>query len=97
MSRRFGGTARLLVLSLLLLAVSPVTAPFSTCDPLDLFGGNGAPTSPSGAHKSTQDPQAITCACPATGLPPVRSRSATAALPQRVNHVHRASHVPLRI
>jgi len=46
---------RLCVIALLLLAVSPVTAPFSTCDLLDLLGG---PPSTGGAvlqSKTTSD------------------------------------------
>jgi hypothetical protein len=46
---------RLCVILLLLLAVSPVTAPFSTCDLLDLFGGCASSGGPVLHSKSTPD------------------------------------------
>jgi hypothetical protein len=43
MQRRYGPFLRVLGIALLLLAVSPVTAPFATCDLMELFGGTTAP------------------------------------------------------
>jgi len=97
MSLRFGAAARSLILGLLLLAVSPATAPFSTFDPLDLCGGHAAPASSSVTHKSAQDPQVIACTSPATGLPAPDSSVAVAVLPSAGTLVHRALHIPLRI
>jgi hypothetical protein len=97
MGLRFGATARLLVLGLLLLAVSPATAPFSSFDPLDLFGGHGAPASSSLTHKSVQDPQVIACTSPATGLPPLDARVAVSAPPPVGVLAYHARHIPLRI
>jgi hypothetical protein len=97
MSLRFGAATRLLVLGLLLLVVSPVTAPCSTVDPLDLFGGEAAPASFSGVHKSVQEPHAIACAGPAAGLPVLDTTEAVAARPTPGARVNRQLHVPLRI
>ena len=59
MTRRYGLIVRLLGLALLLLAVSPLTAPFSTLDPLDLFGGATAPSPTAVQSKiQTDDPAA---------------------------------------
>ena len=97
MSLRSGAAARFLVLGLLLLAVSPATAPFSTFDLFDLFGGHGAPASSAVTHKSAQDPQVIACTSPATGLPAPDSTAAVSMLPLAGTLVHRALHIPLRI
>lgn len=97
MSLRFGATTRLLVLGLLLLVVSPLTAPFATVDPLDLFGGQAAPASPSVTHKSAHEPQVIACASPATGLPALDTSVAVSVLSPTGQLVNRAPHAPLRI
>ena len=97
MSLRFGATTRLLVLGLLLLVVSPVTAPFSTVDPLELFGGQAAPASSSVTHKPAHEPQVIACASPATGLPALDTSVAISVRPRAGTLVNREPHVPLRI
>ena len=97
MGLRFGATARLLVLGLLLLAVSPATAPFSSFDPLDLFGGHGAPASSSITHKSVQDPQVIACTSPAMGLPALDAGLALSPAPRAGAPSRGALHIPLRI
>lgn len=59
MNRRPGLVVRALGVALLMLAVSPLTAPFSTCDPVDLFGGATVPVSTSVQAKTvTDDPAA---------------------------------------
>ena len=97
MSLRFGATARLLAFGLLLLVMSPVTAPFATLDLLDLFGGHAASTSPSGTHKPAQDPQAIASTGPAVGLPALDACVAVFMRPTAGTPAYRKPRVPLRI
>jgi hypothetical protein len=71
MNRRERLVVRLLRLALLLLAVSPLTAPFSTCDPLDLFGGGATVPAPTSIQaKSVSDEPAVEIGSP-VGLVPV--------------------------
>lgn len=71
MTPREGLFVRLLGIALLLLAVSPLTAPFSTCDPLDLFGGGATvPVSTSVHAKTVADEPAADVSGP-IGLLPV--------------------------
>lgn len=55
MTSRYSRAIRLLGLALLLLAVSPLTAPFSTCDLMDILGGATAPSSVSMQAKAAPD------------------------------------------
>ena len=97
MSRRRGTIPRFGVILLLLLVVSPVTAPFSTCDLLDLLGG---PASAAGAvfqSKPTGDQPA-----PGTGGSLVLHVSPIATSLTIVRSLARsrsrtAFHLPLRI
>lgn len=57
MSPRYGSVVRMLGLALLVLTVSPVTAPFSTFDLFELFGDATAPASSSiQSKKAPEEP-----------------------------------------
>jgi hypothetical protein len=86
MTCREGLVVRLLGLALLLLAVSPLTAPFSTCDPLDLFGGGATvPVSTSMQAKTVADEPAVDVGSP-IGMDP-------ALLPGGAVQLHDASSI----
>ena len=84
MTPRQGSVVRWLDLALLLLAVSPLTAPFSTCDPLDILGGGATvPVQTSIQAKTNADEPAADISSP-LGLRPAMRQGAV-ALPGHVS------------
>lgn len=88
---------RILGIALLLLALSPVTAPFSTCDLIDLFDGATAPTGPSIQSKASPH-EPVSEAGRASSFVPVEQTTAALLIGATV-YVDRPAplDVPLRI
>lgn len=96
MDQRRSTVPRLCVVLLLLLVVSPVTAPFSTCDLLELFGGPASPGS--GVHSKAMPDEPVAGAGGAIVVHSPRARAGLTVLPPVAQpRWSDAFHVPLRI
>jgi len=85
---------RLLAAVLLVLAASPLTAPFSVNDPIELFGGVGAHAH---AKKLVDDPLASLCSGPAAPGPVPTEQSAEGHQRPLVPVMRYAMTLPLRL